>query len=107
MQITSKVSIPIPYNQQQFILVPDELKRLWLLKLINDRCYIYLALQMTYATAFANVDIPKFSEAWDISEADCRSAIAALHKKGCLEPVAQQLELQLYTLTEAIAEKDA
>ena len=97
------ISVPNPYHEQRFIILPDELKRLRSLKLINDRCYVYMALRMTYQHSSPSVDVPTFAERWDISETDCRAAIAALHKKGCIEPVHKQLELELFSTVEALA----
>jgi hypothetical protein len=103
MQLVATISIPNPHHEQKYVILPDELIRLRALKLINDRCYVYLALRMTYSHSNPSINIPKFAEQWSLSEVDCRAAIAALHKKGCLEPVHEQLELQLYSTTEALA----
>jgi hypothetical protein len=95
--------MPKPYHEQKYVLLPDELKKLWVLKLINDHCYVYLALRMTYGHSNPSVNLESFSEAWNISEENVRVAIAALQKKGCLETLHKQLELELFTTDEAIA----
>jgi hypothetical protein len=103
MQLVANVSIPVPHHEQKYVLLPEDLKRLKDLKLSSAGWFVYLALMMSYKTSNPVVDIPTFAEAWDISEVDCRAVIAVLQKKHCLDQPHRQLELELYTPTEAIA----
>lgn len=96
MELFASVSIPNPPNTMQYMIDRDELLRLREEKMIPDRFYVYLAIKLSYSSSNPSIDIPSFCEQWNLSEVQLATAIAQLHKKGALQPVARQLQLELF-----------
>lgn len=96
MELLTEVSIPNQPNTMQYTIDRDELLRLREEKMIPDRFYVYLAIKLSYSSSNPSIDIPSFCEQWDLSEVQLATAIAQLHKKGALQPVARQLQLELF-----------
>jgi hypothetical protein len=80
----------------QYLIDRDELLRLREEKMIPDRFYVYLAIKLSYSSSNPSIDIPSFCEKWELTEVQLATAIAQLHKKGALQPVARQLQLELF-----------
>ena len=85
-----------PQPEAQYLITREELLRLKLKGLVQDKLYVYFALKLTYGTTVANVDIELFCDDWKLTESQLAIAIAQLQKKGALEPKAAQLELELF-----------
>ncbi len=96
MELVASVSIPHPPSAMQYTIDRDELLRLREEKMIPDRFYVYLAIKLSYSSSNPSINIPSFCEQWDLSEVQLATAIAQLHKKGALQPVARQLQLELF-----------
>lgn len=96
MELVAEVSIPNPPHAMQYLIDREELLRLREEKMIPDRFYVYLAIKLSYSSSNPSIDIPSFCEQWDLSEVQLATAIAQLHKKGALQPVARQLQLELF-----------
>ncbi len=96
MELVASVSIPHPSNAMQYTIDRDELLRLREEKMIPDRFYVYLAIKLSYNGSNPSIDIPSFCEQWELTEVQLATAIAQLHKKGALQPVARQLQLELF-----------
>lgn len=96
MQLIALVPLPQSSSQGQYLIDRDELMRLKEEGLIQSKLYVYLALKLTYAHSDPSIDIPWFCEQWDLKETDFSAAIAQLQKKGALQPVARQFQLQLF-----------
>lgn len=96
MELVASVSIPNPPSAMQYLIDRDELLRRREEKMIPDRFYVYLAIKLSYSSSNPSIDIPSFCEQWDLSEVQLATAIAQLHKKGALQPVARQLQLELF-----------
>ncbi len=96
MELVASVSIPNPPSTMQYLIDRDELLRLREEKMIPDRFYVYLAIKLSYSSSNPSIDIPSFCEQWNLSEVQLATAIAQLHKKGALQPVARQLQLELF-----------
>lgn len=96
MELVASVSIPHPPSTMQYIIDRDELLRRREEKRIPDRFYVYLAIKLSYNGSNPSIDITSFCEQWNLSEVQLATAIAQLHKKGALQPVARQLQLELF-----------
>jgi len=96
LEIITEISSPSPNPQRQYLIDRDELLRLKEEKLIQDKLFVYLALKLSYDRSELSIDIPWFCDQWDLKEEVFATAIAQLHKKGALQPVARQLTLQLF-----------
>lgn len=96
MELVTSVLIPNPPSTMQYTIDRDELLRLREEKMIPDRFYVYLAIKLSYSSSNPSIDIPSFCEQWDLTEVQLATAIAQLHKKGALQPVARQLQLELF-----------
>ena len=98
MELVAEVEVlaPNPTSARQYVIDRDELLRLREAGLIQDKLYVYLALKLTYTQSNPDIDILSFCEQWELSEVQMATAIAQLHKKGALQPVARQLQLELF-----------
>lgn len=96
MELLTSVSIPNSKSAMQYVIDRDELLRLREEKMIPDRFYVYLAIKLSYSGSNPSIDIPSFCEQWELTEVQFSSAIAQLQKKGALQPVARQLQLELF-----------
>ncbi|GAC1457974.1 MAG: hypothetical protein NVSMB70_02170 [Chamaesiphon sp.] len=87
----------IPNNGNSYELDRDELIRLRDIGLMPMKLFVFLAIKMSFGDS-PSINIETFCEDWEIeNEADFHAAIAQLHKKRLLEPVARQLKLQFLT----------
>ena len=96
MEVVAEVLSAIPERQREYLIDRQELLRLREEKLIQDKLFVYLAIKLSYDTCEPHIDIPWFCDQWEIKEEVFSTAIAQLHKKGALQPVARQLTLQLF-----------
>lgn len=96
MEPIASISIPNPPSAMQYVIDRDELLRLREKKIIPDRFYVYLAIKLSYQSCNPSIDIPSFCEKWELTEVQLATAIAQLQKKEALQPVARQLQLELF-----------
>lgn len=96
MQLVAEVSIPNSESKMEYLIDREELLRLKEEKLIAPKLYVYIALKLSYTQSNPSVDIESFCESWEISETEFATAIAQLQKKKALQPVARQLQLELF-----------
>ena len=96
VEVVTEISSPDHQPQRQYLIDRDELLRLKSEKLIQDKLFVYLAIKLSYDSSEPSINIPWFCDQWDLKEEVFSTAIAQLHKKGALQPVARQLTLQLF-----------
>ncbi len=92
----SEVSIPKSNAPMEYVIDREEFLRLHEEGLIQNKLYVYVAINLSYSHSEPSIDIPSFCEQWDLNEADFSTAITQLQKKGALQPVPRQLTLQLF-----------
>jgi len=96
VEVITEISEQNPKPQRQYLIDREELLRLKEEKLIQDKLFVYLAIKLSYDSLEPSINIPWFCNQWDLKEEAFSTAIAQLHKKGALQPVARQLTLQLF-----------